>query len=352
MKRLFNFITSEFFRIFNPVFFGLLTLSLAIKFAKIYETGGFNLPVFHIVLTILLVIPSVTVVIMPIAFLISISVTTTKLCSTTELIALQSSGISATKVFRIYLIITAVMLIFFFTITLFIKPSTSMFLRSMISAVSSGSTNISPIEKNFSKISENLYLYCDRSDKELEKAILFHYEREGNSTIIFSKWASLSDKNNFAFIFHEGEFLKTDGESVSFMNFNTLSYNPFSESRPNEANLSKGALSTITLWEKIKDATATNPEKTEFINRFVSPLSLLIFLFLSFPFSLGHSRNYKTSGITISIIVGLLYFVLTSFVSTFSLKGFTNPFIAITFANTFLLILSIFTFYKKVWNKA
>lgn len=352
MKRLTDFVFAEFFNIFNPVFFGFLTLSLAIRFGKIYETGGFNLPVEKIFLTILLILPSISVIIMPLAFLISVSITTTKLSSTCELTALQTSGVPAFKVFKAYLYIAFFIFTFYFLVTLIIKPFTNLQLRKTISQIETGNIKISPQEKNFTKISENLYIYCDKADKHLENIILFQQDNNNEASIIFSKTAEITKDSTSFFNFYKGNFFKIEKHNASFMDFEKLSYNPFFDSSSSELQQSKGSLSTLALWNKIYHKNASSPEMTEFVNRFFSPLSVFIFLLLAFPFSISHSRNYKTVGITISIFVGLFYFIVTSFANTFSQKGFFNPMFTMPLVNVVLLSIGIYIFYKKIWKKA
>jgi lipopolysaccharide export LptBFGC system permease protein LptF len=78
---------------------------------------------------------------------------------------------------------------------------------------------------------------------------------------------------------------------------------------------------------------------------------LFFFLLLSYPFSLGFSRNYKTSGIVISIVVGLTYLIFNSLITTFSMKGFIEPIKSITLSYVVLLAISLVIFYKKTWNR-
>ncbi len=351
MKRLSNFMMEEFFNIFNPVFFGLLVLSLAIRFAKIYETGAVNLPPAQILYTIILILPSISIIIIPLAFLISISITTTKLCSTNEITALQTSGISETKLFKIYLMTAIYMIFFYIVITVIVKPYSNLQLKRLISNISSGSVKLSVQEKSFNKISDGIYIYTEKSGDEMEDVLLFQKGNKGEDTIIFADRANFLREENIVFRFYNGNYFKTDKKTSSFMDFKDLYFNPFSDSTIKEQDFGKGTLSTLRLWEKIVSKKATPAEQTEFINRFFSPVSLLIFLMLSFPLSLTHSRNYKTWGISISIIVGLVYFILSSLINTFSLKGFINPFAGIIGLNIFLLLISFTVFYKKVLKK-
>lgn len=351
MRRLTNFVCAEFFSIFNPVFFGFLTLSLAIRFGKIYETGGFNLPVEEIFLTILLILPSISIVIMPLAFLVSISITTTKLSSTSELTALQTSGIPAFKVFKVYSYIAVFIFACYISVTLIIKPSTNLQLRHTLNQIATGKIKISPQEKNFTKISDNLYIYCEKAEKQLENIILFQQDNNNEATIIFSKTAEIAEDTTSFFNFYKGNFFKFENSNASFMDFENLSYNPFFDTSATELQQSKGSLSTFALWNKIYNNNASYPEKTEFFNRFFSPFSVFIFLLLAFPFSISHSRNYKTVGIAISIFVGLFYFIVTSFANTFSQKGFLNPILTIPLVNFILIAIGIYIFYKKIWKK-
>lgn len=352
MKKLFSYTIAEFFTVFNPVFFGFLTLSLVIKFGKIYETGGFNLPFKELLHTIALLLPTISIIIIPIAFLVSLSVTTTKLCSTSEITALQTSGISVLRIFRVYFYIAMVIFVFYLLVTTLVKPITTKTLRLMLAQIAMGQMKIEPQEKLFTKISTDLYIYCEKSQSTLENVLLFQREDNGNSTIIFSQKADFGKEKDLSFNFYNGNLFKLENNSDTyFMDFENLYYNPFSNKDNVEMNLSKGSISTAMLLNKIKEGSLENSEKTELVNRFCAPLSIFIFLFLAFPFSLSHSRNYKTTGITISIAIGLIYFLTTSFVNTFSQKGFFNPIIAIAGTNVILLFLSILVFYRKVWGK-
>lgn len=353
MRKFSNFITSEFFSIFNPVFFGLLFLSMALRFAKIYETSGFNLSFSITIYIIILLLPAVSLVIIPIAFLVAVSITTTKLSSTSEITAFQSSGISAAKVAKTLFYIAIFIFSFNLIITLFVKPFSSFELKKTLAKASSGKFKITLQEKIFNKMLNEYYIYCDKSDSYMENVIFFNPSKNNDITIITANKSKINYVgSDIIFNFLDGNFVKLEMGKTTFMDFKQMNINPFADDAQKTLDIGRGGIPTSVLFNKILENKANALEKTELSYRFFTPLSILLFLLLAFPFSLSHSRNYKTSGITISIFVGLIYYILFSFVNTFSIKGLISPMVGFLTIYLFLFIIGWIIFYIKVWKKA
>lgn len=338
-KLLTNFLVQEFFSIFNPVFFGLIIMSLALRFAKIYEMGGMNLPLKDILYTLILLLPAVSLVITPIAFLVAISVTLTKLSSTSELTALQTAGVSPAKILKIFTSVAVLFVAFNLIISLFVKPYCGFLLRKNMELLAQGRIMAVPQEKIFNKIYKDYYFYVSSSSGDALRGVLFLDIRADNeSTIIAAEKCVIENEDGVnLFKFSDGNYLKMDNGSTNIMEFDKLTVNPFGDFSFQEYDVNRGALPASTLLKKIR--TAPTPSlTTEFFYRIFFPFAIPVFLFLSFPFSVGHSRNYKTTGIMISISVGLLFYVFFSLFNTLASKGVIPPFPG--FFITILILLS------------
>jgi lipopolysaccharide export system permease protein len=348
-KMLTNFLVQEFFYIFNPIFFGLMIMSMALRFAKIYEMGGIKLPLKDIFYTLMLLLPAVSQIIAPIAFLIAISITLTKLSSSNELTALQTAGVSLEKILKIFTCIALLITIFNIVISVFVKPQCSFLLKKNMDLMAQGRILATPQEKVFSKIYKDYYLYVNSaSAADLHGVIFIDMQPDKESTIIAAEKCIIENEEGVnLFKFYDGNYLKLDKGMTNIIDFDKLSVNPFEDFSLQESDVRAGAMPLITLIKSIK-ATSKPSLETELFYRFFFPLSVMVFLFLSFPFSIGHSRNYKTTGIMISISVGLVFYVFFSVIKTLSTKGLVSPFFGFFITTTVLILLGLKLCHRKI----
>jgi len=348
-KKLFSFILDEFFSLFNLIFFGILLMFTIIKFTKIYELTGFNLPFKHFLSLIFLSIPDTTLIIVPISFLLSLAITITKLSSTHEIVAFECSGIPPNRFLKIFFVIAIILTLFTYTLSLLIKPYCNFTIRKNIEKLIQGRILVLPRPGEFRKIFENTYLYVDNSESNLEGIIFFQPKNGIEIQMITAKSGNIQKKyDHNVFNLNNGSFLKIESDKVNFLQFNKMTFNPFSETeKKDEYDVNRGSLPTSILITKLLEKNITHPQKTELFYRIFSPLSIIIFLLFGFPLSWRHGRSYKTTGILISIVVSLVYYVIFSTINALSSKGIINPFYSFSLATIILFLAGIYFIRKK-----
>ncbi|MCX7771035.1 MAG: LptF/LptG family permease [Proteobacteria bacterium] len=349
LKKLHSFILNEFFSLFNGIFFGLLLMFLVIKFLKIYEMIGFNIPFKYFLSFIFLSLPDATLIILPITFLISLSITLTKLASTNELIAIQCAGISPYRILKIFLIISLNLTIFTAILSIFIKPQSNFILRKNIERLAQGKILILPRTGEFRKIFENTYLYADRNEETMQ-GLIFFQPRNGISIQMITAKTGKIEKQDTLNVFNltNGTYLKIEEDKINVLNFNKMKLNPFSEiEKKDEYDINRGSLPTNILVTKLMDNKITPAQKTELFHRIFFPFSIVIFLFIAFPLSWRHGRSYKTSGIIISVIASLIFYITFSSINALATRGIINPLIGYPSAIFILLTLGLIIYYFK-----
>lgn len=341
---------SEFFSIFNPLFFGLTAMLTVIKFIKIYESTGIKIPLKFFLSLLILSLPDVTLVILPISFLISIAISLTKLSSTTELVAIQNAGIAPQRILKIFTILAFSFTVINLIISIFLKPYCNFIIRKNIDAAIQGKVFVLPRPGEFKKLFNDTYFYADSSDKKLEGVIFFQPKNGIEIQMITAKNGEIIKKENIN-IFHlnNGSYLKIESDNVKIMKFENLFFNPFSLSeKSDEFDVNRGAIPTFILIQKFSDKSITYAQKSEFFYRIFFPFSVVIFLFLSFPLSWRHGRSYKTRGILISIIVSFVYYIAFSTVNALSTRGIIHPAIGMGTITFTLIVLGILVCHKKL----
>lgn len=349
IKKLNAFILNEFFSLFNVIFFGLLSMFIVTKFLKIYEIIGFNIPIKYFLSIILLSLPESTLIILPISFLISLSITLTKLSSTNELIAIQCAGISPSRILRIFLFISLILTLFIAVISIIIKPQSNFIMRKNIEKLAQGKILILPRTGEFRKVFEDTYLFTDKNDDQMEGLIFFQPKNGIEIQMITAKTGTIEKRNNInVFNLSKGTYIKIEENKINIMNFDKMKFNPFSEvEKKDEYDINRGSLPTNILITKFLEKKITPAQKTELYHRIFFPFSILIFLFIAFPLSWRHGRSYKTAGIIISVLVSLIFYITFSSINALATRGVINPLIGYIIATITLLFTGFIIYYIK-----
>jgi lipopolysaccharide export system permease protein len=348
-KSLFKFILDEFFSLFNLIFFGILLMFTIVKFTKIYEITGFNLPFKHFLFLIFLSIPDTTLVILPLSFLLSLTITITKLSSTHEIIAFECSGIAPNRFLKFFFVIAIILTLFTHTLSLLVKPYCNFIIRKNIEKLIQSKIIVLPRPGEFRKIFENTYLYVDNLGSNLEGIIFFQPKNGIEIQMISAKSGTIQKKHDYnVFNLNNGSFIKIESDKISLLKFNKMIFSPFSVTeKKDEYDLNRGSLPTSILIKKLLEKNITHPQKTELFYRIFLPFSNIIFLLFGFPLSWRYSKSYKTTGIIISIVVSLAYYIIFSTINALSTKGIINPFYAFFLATIILFLAGIAYIRKK-----
>ena len=340
--------------IFSIAAFTVVSLSVGVMFDLIRKIVEFGLP-FSLALKILfLKLPGFLVLSFPMSVLLSTLLTYGKLSSNSELLALKSIGIKPSRFIVPALIISIFMtgLTFFFNDSLVpysnrlaeismreglgkstvIEKGNDVFFPGYGSLIDP--TTNKPTERNtyltqifFSRVVEN---------KIMKNVTLLDFSRIGSKQVLSAETASF-DNDNGGWTFNNGQIVYfTDNNQTSIINFEQYFYplgnGPLQISEiSNDANdmTVAEAVAAKNIYENSGNLKEARKMKVRIQEKFTLPCACIVFgLIGSSLGSKSNLRSSKSQGFGLSVILILIYYVISFLFSSFGVKGILIPFIS------------------------
>ena len=335
--------------------FTVISLSVGVMFDLIRKIVEFGLPLFLALKVLFFSLPSFLVLSFPMAVLLSTLLAYGKLSSNSELLALKSLGIKTSRIISLAIALSIFMtgLTFYFNDNL--VPASNKLaettLRAGIGSSFSGETgkdNImfsrygSRINASTKKATKtNTYLthifYASWYENNIMEGVtVLDFSREDFQQILKAKTGKF-DKKNSSWIFSNGSIvsISPSGQTTN-IKFKEYTY-PFVEGPMELAKVPKDA-SEMTLKqalkaEKIYIKTGNLKEirriQVRIQEKFTLPFACLVFgLIGSSLGSKSNLRSSKSQGFGLSVILILIYYVMSFVFSSFGVKGLLNPIFA------------------------
>ncbi len=335
--------------------FTVISLSVGVMFDLIRKIVEYGLPLFLALKVLFFSLPSFLVLSFPMAVLLSTLLAYGKLSSNSELLALKSLGIKTSRIISPAIALSIFMtgLTFYFNDNL--VPASNKLaestLRAGIGSSFSGETgkgNImfsrygSRIKASTKKTTiRNTYLthifYASwYNDNIMEGVTVLDFSREDFQQILKAKTARFN-KENSSWIFSEGSIvsISSSGQTTNIQ-FKEYTY-PFVEGPLELAKVPKDA-TEMTLKQALKaEKIYKNSGNLKEIRRiqvriqekFTLPCACLVFGLIGS--SLGSKSNLRSSrsqGFGLSVILILIYYVMSFVFSSFGVKGLLTPIFA------------------------
>ena len=335
--------------------FTVISLSVGVMFDLIRKVVEYGLPLFLALKVLFFSLPSFLVLSFPMAVLLSTLLAYGKLSSNSELLALKSLGIKTSRIIlpAIALSIFMTGLTFYFNDNLVPKSNKlaettlragigSSFVEekarenimfSRYGSKISASTK-KPTRSN-SKLTHIFYAQW-YENKIMKNVTVLDFSREDFQKILKANYARF-DKKNSSWIFSEGSIVSIDqnGQTTNIQ-FKEYIY-PFIEGPIELAKVPKDAndmtLKEALQAEKIYKNTGNLKEirriQVRIQEKFTLPCACLVFgLIGSSLGSKSNLRSSKSQGFGLSVILILIYYVLSFVFSSFGVKGLLAPFFA------------------------
>ncbi len=340
--------------IFSISAFTVVSLSVGVLFDLIRKIVEFGLP-FGLALKILcLKLPGFLVLSFPMSVLLSTLLTYGKLSSNSELLALRSIGIKTSRFIVPALIVSIFMtgLTFFFNNSLvpYSNKLAEISMRDGLgksTIIESGNDVFFPgygslIDPKTNKPSErNTHLtqiFFSRvvENKIMKNVTLLDFSRIGNKQVLSAESASF-DKENLRWIFKNGKIIYFSSDSqTSIINFKTYFYplgdGPLKVSEiqkdANDMNVSE-AIAAKNIYENAGNIKDARKMKVRIQEKFTLPFACLVFGLIGS--SLGSKSNLRSSrsqGFGLSVILILIYYVISFLFSSLGVKGLLSPILA------------------------
>ena len=343
-----------------PMFFAIsvftvISLSVGVMFDLIRKIVEYGLPVFLAIKVLIYSLPSFLVLSFPMSVLLTTLLTYGKLSSNSELLALRSLGINNYRIVAPAIALSIFMtgMTFYFNDNL--VPSANRLadvtLRSGIGSSFSDNkrkNNIiftrkgSRIDSDTNKPTKtNTYLthifYASKFENNIMHAVtVFDLSRQNIRQILTAKNA-IFDKDSSSWIFAEGSLISINAEGqTSNIQFQKYIY-PFVEGPLDIAKVPKDAaemslkqsLEAEKIYKEIGNAKELRKIQVRIQEKFTLPCACLVFGLIGC--SLGtklNMRSSKSQGFGLSVILILIYYVMSFLFSSFGVKGVITPIIA------------------------
>ena len=335
--------------------FTVISLSVGVMFDLIRKIVEYNLPLLTAIKALFYSLPSFLVLSFPMAVLLSTLLSYGKLSSNSELLALKSLGINISRIITPAIIVSIFMtgLTFYFNDNL--VPASNKLAESTLrsgigSSFNQGNkrTNIiftrkgSKVVSGTTKASKaNTYLthifYAKLfQNNTMNDVTVIDTSREDMKQILEAKTATFNKKNS-SWIFNNGTIVTINSEGqTTNIKFQKYIY-PFVEGPldlariPKDANdmSLKEALDAERIYKKVGDAKEIRKVQVRIQEKFTFPCACLVFgLFGSSLGSKSNLRSSKSQGFGLSIILILVYYVMSFVFSSLGVKGLIPPIFA------------------------
>ena len=335
--------------------FTVISSSVGVMFELIRKIVEFGLPLFLAIKVLIFSLPSFIVLSFPMAVLLSTLLAYGKLSANSELLALRSLGIKTSRIIAPAIAISIFMtgLTFYFNDNL--VPTSNKIAESTLKAGignsfsnEEGKGNImfsrygSRINPSTNKPTKtNTYLthifYATWFENNIMEGVtVLDFSRQNFQQVLKAK-SAIFDKKNSLWIFSNGNIVSIDpsGQTTSIQ-FKKYKYS-FDEGPLNLAKIPKDAsemsLKQALEAERIYKSTGNLKEirriQVRIQEKFTLPCSCLVFgLIGSSLGSKSNLRSSKSQGFGLSVILILIYYVMSFIFSSFGVKGLLSPIIA------------------------
>ena len=335
--------------------FTVISLSVGVMFDLIRKIVEFGLPLFLAIKVLFFSLPSFLVLSFPMAVLLSTLLAYGKLSANSELLALKSLGIKTSRIIAPAIAVSILMtgLTFYFNDNL-VPASNKLAESTLRSGIGSsfsseeGKDNImfsrygSRIESATNKPTKtNTFLthifYASWFENNIMQGVtVLDFSRQDIQQILKAK-SAVFDKENSSWIFSDGSIVSVDqGGQTTNIKFEKYRY-PFVEGPLDLARVPKDAtemsLKQALEAERIYKETGNLKEirriQVRIQEKFTLPFACLVFgLIGSSLGSKSNLRSSKSQGFGLSVILILVYYVMSFVFSSFGVKGVLSPIIA------------------------
>ena len=337
--------------LFSIVALSVVSLSLGVMFdlvRKIVESG---LP-FYIALKILFLrLPGFLVISLPMAMLMSTLLTFSRLSSNSELIALKSIGVNSKRIIITALLLSSAMTILTFTFNDFIVPRTNRaaeitLKKGLQVAMHSGYGEdimysrygkiINPSNNKTRDGITHLFHAKKFENSKMTDVTLLDFSRLGYTQMLIAKqafWRSSDAKWEF----NHGKILNLSPNNISTsVEFDRYIYpldsTPLALNKvPKDAN--KLTISEARKARSFYHETGNIKEERRMSVRiqekFTLPMACIVFALIGSSFGMKTDVNKgKVNGFGLSVLLILLYYVLSFTFSSLGVIGTLNPIVA------------------------
>jgi len=343
-----------------PFFLGFLVFTFILVMNRIFELvdllvgKGLSIGmVFHV---FYLSMPFIIALTVPMGVLVGILSVYGRLSSDSEIIALQSAGISPIRLIYPALYFAIAMTIGMTLFNNHILPKANYNLKLLLVKISRKRPTINIKEKRFNRIYRGYTIWVDRIDyakSEVYGVKIFQKNGTNIPKIVVAKDGKIfvsNDGENFVIYLHSGEvheLTSADPSHYRITRFNKHILKIPLGKRHMPSTVIKGSreMNTRELLEKAESVKNRRVKWTYLVEankKFSIPFAAVVFVFIGFPFGLMVRKGGLGIGLALSLAVFLIYYVFLIGGEQISDRGYLHPAIAMWLANIVIGGIGIF----------
>ena len=340
--------------LFSISAFTVVSLSVGILFDLIRKMVEYGLPITIAFKIMLLKLPGFLVISFPMSVLLSTLLAYGKLSSNSELLALKSLGINKYRIILPALILSIFMtgLTFYFNNSLVpvTNKSAEAIMRNGLdqsvvierghdiffpgyTAITDPDTNQSSKRRTYLT---QIFFSREVINNVMKNITLLDFSKIGYKQILSAE-TGVFDKEKSVWVFSNGRLITLDNSgSTTSIGFEQYTYplgeGPLKVSKiPDDANemTVKEAIAAKLLYEESGNIREARKMSVRIQEKFTFPCACIVFgLIGSSLGSKSNLRSSKSQGFGLSVILILIYYVLSFVFSSFGVKGIISPFVS------------------------
>ncbi len=323
LRQLNRLIYAEFFYFFFSIFFALLFLGSAYRITTLSESDKIYLSAIRIMLSFIYSLPFICTIVIPVSYLFALYFTFNKLTSSGELMGIYTSRVSSKRIAKITFLLTIILVTLSLLNSHLIKPLAerkmlklfNMRLLDYMKELKAGTIN---------NLDNNKYIFFEQSmdSRSFSKVLYLNLSPETNSLkAISSERMILSEPYMVSF---------EKGVSFEIKNQNFTSFEFFNLMMPvtgeKEVKISPQLLPTRALFLISLYSPDSPKEAVELFERFLLPLSPLIFFLYLLPISTSLKKNQLNIFLKY-LFICILFFATAMLCRSLGKKVIINPFL-------------------------
>jgi lipopolysaccharide export system permease protein len=325
----------------------------------------YGISLFKVMQFLLYLLPSTVAVTVPMAFLVGILLTYSRLVQDNEYYGMQASGISVKDITMpsIYLALGVTVVMIFFNN--YILPAANIEYKKLYFDMAKKRSSIMLQEHTFINDFDNYVFYIgdkDNKNDTLKNVIVFVKDRndpdQPAKVILSHKGELMNDEQSMRLaleledgIIQLASYKQPEKmDQINFQkNFVDLDIQGVLRARANPDNI-KGAreMTSEELYSEIQKGSKSSQDRNwlyiEFYKKFSIPFAVIAFTIVGIPLGLMTKKGGRVMGISFSIVLIFIYYILLSIGQNYGYIGKMNYFLAAWGSNIFLIGIGLILF--------
>ena len=294
-------------------------------------------------------LPEALIVTIPMAVLVGILLSLSRLAADSEITAMRASGMGALDFVRIVSIVSFAALILGLFNSLYLAPRSAAALLELENSLKFAQASFEVQPRVFDEDFKNLVLYVQDvrpgSGSALWRHVFLADLTEPASpkvTTADQAFVTSSGPGNLHLLLRDGgqhQIASSDPNQYNISTFSSADL-PLQNNPQEDAHLSRSdtPILALPLPELLRrannpDRKAARPYRIELNKRFSYPFACLVLMLVGVPLGLSSRRGGKSTGFVLTILLVFVYYFVSSIGVAFATQGKLSPFLGVWGAN-------------------